>query len=129
MPTRFIFLCIFFLSALRVNAVALSGRVTSASGDPVSYGAGYVKGTTNGTTTNAEGNYTIDLPAGEYTLIFQAMGFAQKQITVDLTQGDKVVNVVMDPTSITLKEAVISDGEDPAYAVIRHAQKMRKFYL
>jgi hypothetical protein len=130
MSIRFIHLCfVFFISAIHLNAVTLSGRVTSASGEGIAYGAVYVKGTSNGTTTNAEGNYSLDLTAGNYSVIFQAIGFAQKQVEVDLTQGNKTLDVVLNPTSITLKEAVISDGEDPAYEVIRHAQKMRKFYL
>ncbi len=130
MLNRFLFLtCLFFISAFHLNAVTLSGRVSSANGDGIAYAAVYVKGTTNGTTTNADGNYTIDLPAGQYVIIFQAMGFAKQEENVVLEQTNKTLDIVMNPTSITLKEAVVSNGEDPAYAVIRHAQKMRKYYL
>ncbi len=111
------------------NSMVLSGKMTSSNGSGLSYAAIYVKGTSQGTTTNDQGFYTLDLPAAKYNVIFQAMGFAQRSIEVDLTSGNRTLDVVMNPTSIQLTEAVISDGEDPAYAIIRHAIKKTKFYL
>src|ERR1041385_6531856 len=127
---RHFLLCLLLAAAgIHLHAFTLSGHVSSAKGEAIAYGPVYVKGTTNGTTTNSEGDYSFDLPSGNYTVVFQAMGDTQQQIEVDLTAGNKILNVVLQQSSITFKEAVISDGEDPAYEVIRHAQKMRKFYL
>lgn len=111
------------------EASIVSGRITTSNGEGISYSAIYVKGTSKGTTTNDQGYYTLDLPPAKYILIFQAMGFAQRTLEIDLSNGNKTLNIVMMPTSIQLAEAVISDGEDPAYAIIRHAIKKRKFYL
>ncbi|HET6991799.1 MAG TPA: DUF5686 and carboxypeptidase regulatory-like domain-containing protein, partial [Bacteroidia bacterium] len=119
----------FFLFPFSGSAAILSGRMTSASGEGLSYAAIYVKGTSKGTTTNENGFYTLDLAPANYTLIFSAMGYAQRTIAVDLTQGNKTLDVIMNPTSIQLSEAVINDGEDPAYAIIRNAIKKRKYYL
>lgn len=112
-----------------LHAATLSGRITGSSGESVPFAAVYVKGTTNGTTSNADGFYSIDLAPGNYAIVFQAMSYSQKQVDVDLTKGDKTLNVSLSASSITLKEAVVSDGEDPAYAIIRKAIKKRKFYL
>ncbi|HEU4717956.1 MAG TPA: DUF5686 and carboxypeptidase regulatory-like domain-containing protein [Bacteroidia bacterium] len=111
-----------------LHAVTLSGKVTSPAGEALGYAAVYVKGTSKGTTTNTEGDYTLDLTPGNYTIIFQMMGYYQKQFDVDLTQGNKTLDVVLTPTTLQLKEAVITDGEDPAYAVIRNAIRKRKYY-
>jgi hypothetical protein len=131
MPSPRIVILFFALvfSSLKINAVILSGRMTGSDGNALSYAAIYVQGTSQGTTTNDQGYYTLDIAPAKYTLIFQAMGYAQKVMQVDLTAGDKTLNIVLDPTSIQLTEAVISDGEDPAYPVIRAAIKKRKFYL
>jgi hypothetical protein len=120
---------LFFLLLRPAFAVTLSGRVTGNNGEAVSYGAVYVKGTTKGTTTNADGYYSFEVDPGSYTIVFQAMGYAQKQLVVDLSKGNFTLDVVLASTSIQMKEAVITDGEDPAYAIIRNAQKKRKYYL
>lgn len=130
MHTRFFSLFVFFLLLVSpAFAATLSGRVTGNNGEAVSYGAVYVKGTTKGTTTNVDGFYSFDVDAGVYTIVFQAMGYTQKQLQVDLNSGDKTLDVVLASTSIQMKEAVITDGEDPAYAIIRKAIKKRKYYL
>jgi hypothetical protein len=123
-----LFLTLVFSSS-GINAAILSGRMTGSDGMSLSYAAIYVKGTSQGTTTNDEGYYTLDLAPSKYTLIFQAMGYAQKILAVDLSAGSKTLDIVLNPTSIQLTEAVISDGEDPAYPIIRNAIKKRKFYL
>jgi hypothetical protein len=124
-----IFFSLFLLFPFWGNASILSGKLTGTNGEGLSYAAIYVKGTSQGTTTNENGFYTLDLAPANYTIIFSAMGYAQRTIAVDLTMGNKTLDVILNPTSIQLSEAVISDGEDPAYAIIRHAIKKRKFYL
>ncbi len=103
--------------------------MTGSDGNGLSYAAIYVKGTSQGTTSNDQGYYTLDLAPANYTLIFSAMGYAQRTLQVDLSGGNKSMDIILNPTSIQLAEAVINDGEDPAYAVIRHAQKKRKYFL
>ncbi|MEO5642370.1 MAG: DUF5686 and carboxypeptidase regulatory-like domain-containing protein [Bacteroidia bacterium] len=130
MSPRFVILLFAFaFSSLEMHAAILSGRMTGSDGSALSYAAIYVKGTSQGTTTNDQGDYTLDLPAANYTLIFQAMGYAQKILQVDLSAGNKTLDIVLNPTTIQLTEAVINDGEDPAYPIIRNAIKKRKFYL
>ncbi len=130
MPARNIFtLVLLLLLTLPLSGAVLGGRVTSVTGEPLAYGAIYVKGTSKGTTTNDQGYYTLDLAPGTYTVIFQVTGYAKKTLEVDLSQGNTTLNVVLSPTAIQLPEAVVKDGEDPAYAVIRKAIKKRKFYL
>jgi hypothetical protein len=128
-PRSAILLFVFALASLKMQAAIVSGRMTGSDGNPLSYAAVYVKGTSQGTTSNDHGYYSLDLAPASYTLIFQAMGYAQRTMQVDLSTGNKTLDVVLNPTSIQLTEAVITDGEDPAYAVIRHAIKKRKFYL
>lgn len=125
-----IFLLLFFVcSAFSVSATKISGKITDRSGDGLPYVAIYIKGTSKGTTSNVNGEYSYPLTPGKYTIVFQLLGYATHSEEVDLTQGDKVVNVTLGPSQITLKEVAINaDGEDPAYAVIRQAIKKRKYY-
>jgi hypothetical protein len=119
---------VFFLQQAAFGNV-LSGRMVSSGGEPIPYGAVYVKGTTNGTTTNEQGFYTLDLSPGVYTVIYQAMGYIQKQLEIDLLAGNKTLDITLTASSITLPEAIISNGEDPAYGIIRQSIKKRKYFL
>ena len=40
-----------------------------------------VKGTSQGVTTDFDGNYTIIIEPGEYTLVFSFVGYQTKEIT------------------------------------------------
>ncbi|GAB4131357.1 MAG: DUF5686 and carboxypeptidase regulatory-like domain-containing protein [Bacteroidia bacterium] len=112
-----------------MSAYTLSGKITDTKGEGLAYAAVYVKGTSKGTTSNELGIYSLELAPGQYTVIYQLIGFQQKQVEVDLTNGNVVKDVQLVSNSIELKPVTITDGEDPAYAIIRNAQKKRKYYL
>lgn len=123
-----ILFCIITLT--NAQATKLHGVVTDEGNEPLPFATLYVKGTTNGTTTNLEGKYALNLAPGEYDLIFQYVGYEQQLIPVNVAQADIELNVILKSESLQLKEVVItSDGEDPAYPVIRAAIAKRKYHL
>jgi hypothetical protein len=131
MKKNYIFYCLLFLlSFSRIHAITISGKVTDEKNEPVPFANIFIKGTTKGTTSNLQGAYTIDLIPGKYELVFKMIGYKQHIEEINAADVNQVINVKLTPESFTLKEAVIkADGEDPAYAVIRQAQKKRKYYL
>jgi iron complex outermembrane receptor protein len=67
----------------------VSGKVTDASGTPLA-GVNIVeKGTTNGTTSDFDGNYTININDNS-TLVFSYIGFATQEVA---TAGKSNINV------------------------------------
>lgn len=62
-------------------SAVVSGVVTSTQGSPLAGVSIVVKGTTNGTTTGADGKYSIDVP-GNGTLVFRYLGFMTREIAV-----------------------------------------------
>lgn len=67
----------------------VSGKVTDASGTPLA-GVNIVeKGTTNGTTSDFDGNYTININDNS-TLVFSYIGFATQEAA---TAGKSTINV------------------------------------
>ncbi|WP_291722567.1 DUF5686 and carboxypeptidase regulatory-like domain-containing protein [Bernardetia sp.] len=126
-------LLLFFISSffsLNADAARLFGRVTSSDGEAMPFLTVYEEGTTYGTTTNAEGNYFLELAEGTHQIVFRYVGFQSQTHTVIIKNGKNVeLDIVMKSSTIGLKEVVVTpDGEDPAYAVIRAAQKKREFY-
>ena len=49
------------------------GKVTSVEGEVIDFATIYLKGTSYGATTNAEGRYALKAPAGEYTWWYQPL--------------------------------------------------------
>lgn len=89
------YLLLFFAMALCVSVWAqertVSGRVTSADdGSPLPGVNVVLKGTTNGSVTDSEGNYRISgLPPGGGSLIFSFIGLQTQEVQIgDRTQVD-----------------------------------------
>ncbi len=63
-----------------------------------------VKGTTNGVTTDFDGNYSISNVADDAVLVFSYIGYATQEIT---TNGKTTVNVTLQPDAEALSEVVL----------------------
>ena len=89
----------------------ISGKVKDESGETLIGVQVVIEGTTRGTTTDIDGNYTIiNLDPGTYTLVFSYLGFAttrveQVEVIVDKTTE---VNVVLSEEVIEGQEIVIT---------------------
>ncbi len=119
-----------FFSLCQLFAATISGTVTDEHNQAVPFATIYIKGTTKGTTSNIQGNYSIELKDGTYELVFKLIGYKPHIENLTVIGSNIKVDVKLFPENIQLNEATISaDAEDPAYAVIRQAQKKRKYYL
>ncbi len=126
---KYLYLLLIFFSNNIFTSAQVSGKVTDSNGEPLPFASIYVQGTTNGTTSNVEGNYEFELEKGTYQLVFQFVGFKQTTKTLVLDNQPVKLDVVLEAESFGLNEVVVSaDAKDPAYAIIREAQKKRKYY-
>ncbi len=83
----------------------VSGSVTeSATGLPVPGANVIVKGTSNGTTTDFDGNYTIENVAEGDILVYSFLGFATQEIPYE---GQSTIDIVLDEDQATLDEVVL----------------------
>lgn len=60
----------------------VSGKVTDSNGKPVESASVVVKGTTIGTSTDADGKFELKIPANAKTLAISAVGFATYDVAV-----------------------------------------------
>ncbi|MFT5918815.1 MAG: hypothetical protein ACI9FU_000617 [Granulosicoccus sp.] len=107
--------------------VQLTGVVNDQDGKSIPFVTVYIEGSTNGTTTNANGAYILSLSPGYHTVVFRSMGYATliKPTQVD---GNLEMNVTIQPQSYRLKEVQVDGNEDPADRIMRLARGKRKFY-
>mgnify|MGYP005666348595 CR=1 FL=1 len=64
----------------------------------------FVKGSTTGTVTDIEGNYTITVPGDESILVFSYIGFISKEVTVG---ARTTIDVILDEDVKNLDEVVV----------------------
>lgn len=82
-----------FGSSAVAQQIKVAGRVTSAaSGNPAEGISVLVKGSKNGTATNAAGNYNIAVNSGA-TLLFTGVGFATQEVKVNGATLDVILQV------------------------------------
>ena len=75
------------------------------------------------------GNIFLELEKGNYQIIFQYIGYAQKIMDVEYKGSFLELNISLKEEAISLSEIEIkANAEDPAYAIIRKAIAKRKYY-
>lgn len=89
----------------------LQGRMTDASTREPLVGANIlVVGTTLGTSTDFEGAYTIDIPAGEYVVQYRIVGYTRQERTIRIEVGATVTEDVALRQDILQFDEVIVTG-------------------
>ncbi|MGZ4043869.1 MAG: DUF5686 and carboxypeptidase regulatory-like domain-containing protein [Bacteroidia bacterium] len=121
------FIFIFLLTQnFFAQSFILSGKV-SAAGEALPFANIYIKGTSQGVNSNDEGKYSLKLPAGEYIIVYQYVGYSKQEVKINLNEN-KTVNVTLKGDVVALNEVVVKAGEDPAYSIMRKAIKKRKYF-
>lgn len=86
--------------SVQAQSIKVTGKVTSAEDQAGLPGVNVVvKGTTNGTVSDVDGNYTLNIPGRESVLQYSSVGYVQQEVLV----GDQtVINVTMEPDVTSL---------------------------
>jgi TonB-linked SusC/RagA family outer membrane protein len=96
-------LIVALLCLATIQAQTITGTVSDATG-PLPGANVLVKGTTNGTQTDFDGNYTIDADA-EATLVFSYIGYKTAQVPVS---GQTSINITLEEDASKLDEVVVT---------------------
>jgi hypothetical protein len=137
LPSSTIALFLFRLSllwTLLAPLVSLSqsvkGVVKDDNGQPIPYASVLAKGQSRGTSCNEEGYFDLQLLAGDYVLMVRSIGYQIKEVPVSVPQQLALLEIQLTPNSYSIREIVVKPGqEDPAYEIIRQAQKRRRQHL
>jgi hypothetical protein len=123
---------LFFLLILgwiNVSAQKIWGTVFNERGELLPYSSITIKGTTLGASANNRARFSIALPAGNYTVVCQHIGYTAQEKAVTITNQEEELSFVLTPQKLVLKEVIVKNtDEDPAYAIIREAIKKRETY-
>lgn len=90
--------------AIWAQNVKVSGTVSDVNGEPLIGAYVLLQGTTQGTSTDIDGKYVIDVPANG-TLVFQLMGMQEQAIPVN---NRSVINVTLEEDAVMLEDVVVT---------------------
>ncbi len=116
------------LFVLKAIAGNVTGRITDDNDQPLAFSSITIKGTTQGTSANSSGEYSLNLNDGEYILIAQHVGYKSVEQKVVVGKESMRVDFKLNEQKYDLGNVTVRKGEDPAYAIIRNAIKKRSYY-
>lgn len=96
-------LCLGITQSLLAQNVTVKGKVTDDKGEMIPGASVTVKGSQQGTLTDAEGVYSIDV-AGNATLVFSFLGYLKEEVPVS---NRSTVNVSLKTDTKALEEVVV----------------------
>lgn len=106
--TRFKLLLIlvlfFFPTMAQTSAISVSGKLTDLKNVPIIGATIVVKGTTNGTISDVNGNYLIKNVPSDGFLVFSFIGMKTKEISVG---GKHQIDAVLEDESIGIDDVVV----------------------
>lgn len=109
-------LILFSMVSVAMQAQKVSGNITSAKDGTTLPGVSVqVKGTNTGTTSDAEGKYSLAASSNS-TLIFSYIGFKSKEVKVG---NQTTINVALDEDAAALEEVVVT-----ALGIKKEAKKL-----
>lgn len=100
------FAALLFIQGIMAQSATVSGIVTDATtGSPLPGVNVVEKGTSNGTSTDFDGNYSITVSSNSATLVFSSLGFLSKEVAVG---GQTTLNVSLTEDAEQLGEVVVT---------------------
>lgn len=94
------------MQCLLAQRMQITGNVTSADDGSALPGVSVVvKGTTIGTVTDYEGNYSLEVPEDATTLVFTFIGMIPQEVAIG---GASEISVVLEPDVIGIEEVVVT---------------------
>lgn len=87
-----------------IAGMPISGKVLDGQGSPIIGVSILEKGTSNGTTTDVNGNYKLNVKGAGSVLVITYLGYKKKEVTI----GDaSLVNIVLEEDVTDLNEVVV----------------------
>ncbi len=87
------------------NVSRIAGTIRDAESNEPLYGVSIqAKGTTQGTVTDVQGNYELQVPDGATTLIFSSTGYQMQEIEIG---GRTTIDVLLGVDDLALEEIVV----------------------
>ena len=104
---KLLLLCLSFAltTVLWAQDRTVSGTVTAEDGSGLPGVNVLIQGTTQGTTTDVDGNYTLNVPSGATSLIYSFVGYTSQVIVIG---NRSVIDILLEEDIAALEEVVVT---------------------
>ena len=103
---------IFGLFALLLNFAAVAqnikGTVKNSSGEGIAFANISVLNANAGTNADRDGQFSLNLAAGDYQIAVSALGFAPKVLAIEATDRAAMLDIVLETSTEKLGEVVVT---------------------
>jgi hypothetical protein len=116
---KFFVVIILFLT-VKISA-QITGTIKDTNGKNLSTVSVYLESSLSGTTSNDNGYYYLPVTSkGNYTVVFQYLGYQLQKKQIQITEFPYQLNVILQEEQVILDEVLISSEENPANEIIRN---------
>ena len=131
MKLNILILFVFVSTSLQAQ-LTLKGKVVDESNNPLPFVNVFLKGTTDGTTTDDNGRFFFNTKKYRGTLEVSFLGFQTQ--TLKINQNTKFLNIVLKEGSNVLEEVIVvtkpkkrlKKKENPAYRILKEIWKRKR---
>ncbi|WP_373075067.1 carboxypeptidase-like regulatory domain-containing protein, partial [Zeaxanthinibacter enoshimensis] len=104
--SNFLLICLLMVQLVvhGQQEITVSGSVSDAEGAPLPGASIVVKGTTTGTQTDFDGNYSLSNVPADGTLLVSYLGFSSKEVQVN---GQQAIDITLQEDAEALDEVVV----------------------
>jgi len=104
-PALLLMLALYYgVAAFAQQTQTISGKVTGDTGENLPGVTILVKGTNIGTSSDVEGSYTLQVPAGSNTLVVSFVGFRTREVPIN---NQTTININLATDAKALQEVVV----------------------
>jgi hypothetical protein len=123
-------LFISFLLPILCFSNHINGVISNKNGEPLPFASVYIKNTTYGVSSNAFGEYFIELKPDKYTIVYSYIGYKSKEKNINLNDVPQKINIILDENDQNLIEyEVVSNTKNKALEIIEQVKKVKKKYI
>ena len=126
----FITLFTSFLLPILCFSNHINGVISDKYGEPLPFASIYIKNTTYGVSSNAFGEYFIELKPGNYTIVYSYIGFKSDEKLIILQDIPQKINIILYENDQNLIEyEVVSNTKNKALEIIDKVKKVKNDYV
>ncbi len=120
-----IFLFLFVSTLANAQSFTLSGKVVNENNDYLPGATILVEEMKKGTSTDFDGQFSLSLPKGKYTIQISFIGYKSVSKEISLTKNDAIEFVLL-PNSTVLEEVLVSAVRVKSNSPVTHSNLSKK---
>ena len=126
-----ILVTLFITNSIFATGIIRGTVIDSSNGEPVMSANVIIEGTKIGTATDFDGNYSLQVTAGTYTVVISSLGYNTIKIENTIINDNEVksLDITIDPSNLQLEEIIITSTKTKRTesAVLTMQKKSPKF--